>query len=56
MDRSRDEDGIRKRLDDIAWTSEKEKSWRENETEGGKRRCEDWNAGAKEGEGKERKM
>ena len=35
MDRSRDEDGIRKRLDDIAWTSEKEKSWRENETEGG---------------------
>lgn len=35
MDRSRDEDGIRKRLDDVS-VDEKEKSSRENETEGEK--------------------
>lgn len=53
MDRSRDEDGIRKRQDDVAWASEKEKEFERKRDGRGKKEMR--GLGVKEGKGKEKK-
>lgn len=55
MDQSRDEDGIRKRQDDVAWASEKEKEFERKRDGRGKKEMRGLKRGSERGKRKRKK-